>query len=575
VQLAKGEPAAWQSYQRIGEQHPDFEHSQDPGRFYIRCGSQGDLRGQLLRIFVAISLATLAVILWTFPLYAARASPIVVDVRRAPYGAKCDWDGKRGTDDTAAFEAAATAASASYRKTGRPVVVRVGTACEVASTVIFGSGVHWTGPGTVYVPNQTRQILLARNADEVSVVGITIEVLGQNCGANNATCSAISWESTANDSQAHTHVSVRNNTIHHANWGILIGYAAGRGSLSDVEIKGNEITSPAPYMDADAIHVGGRVHHFVIIDNRVFNRGDAGVAASSEVGDYVCSDGKIEGNVLIEDQVGLDNSGCTNTIWKGNFVRATIPPRGSNPAFRSITYLGLKSSNVTALGNYLQNGSGFEEYAAKVDEIAGKSGTKVSVWGNTIVSPWSLYLRGSLMEIAGNTFAANNSTVTIDYDGARGVPTDSISIGRNRWLGAGRVRSGNNRNLLTHLNLAPQLVTVPLVYTNRDIFASSGSEGKTADEAASDPFPAKAMLRGKTSRIDGRRHAVGSCFSARAHVRGAVPSMSARVADTGLTPWTEQFIVWAFVSSQDVVTVRTCAVRIGVFPSITFSVSVQ
>ena len=129
-------------------------------------------------------------------------------------------------------------------------------------------------------------------------------------------------------------------------------------------------------MDADAIHVGGRVHHFSIIDNRVFNRGDAGVAASSEVGDYVCSEGRIEGNVLIEDQVGLDNSGCTNTIWKGNFVRATIPPRGSNPAFRSITYLGLTSSNVTALGNYLQNGSGFGEYAAKVDEIAGKSGTK-------------------------------------------------------------------------------------------------------------------------------------------------------------------------------------------------------
>ena len=164
--------------------------------------------------------------------------------------------------------------------------------------------------------------------------------------------------------------------------------------------------------------------------------------------------------------------------------------------------------------------------------------------------------------------------MTIDYDGAHGVPTDSISIGRNRWLGAGRVRSGSNHNLLTHLSLAPQLVTVPLVYTNRDIFASS-SEGKTEDEAASDPSPATAMLRGQTSRIDGQRLAAGSCFSATAHVRGAVPSMSARVADTGLTRWPEEFIAWAFVSSQDVVTVRTCAVRIGVFPSVTFSVIVQ
>jgi hypothetical protein len=311
-----------------------------------------------------------------------------------------------------------------------------------------------------------------------------------------------------------------------------------------------------------------------IIYNKVFNRGDAGVAASSELGDYICSDGRIEGNVLIEDQVGLDNSGCTNTLWKGNFVRATTPPRGSNPAFRSITYLGLSSSNVTALGNYLENGPGFGEYAAKVDEIAGKPGTNAFLWGNTIVSPWSLYLRGSVMEVAGNTFAVNNSTLTIDYDGPHAVPTNAISIGRNHWLGAGRVRSGSNHDLLTHLSLAPQLITVPLVYTNRDIFTPS-SEGKTTDEVASGSSPAKALLRGQTLRADGQRLAAGSCFSATAHVRGAVPSMSARVADTGLTHWPEEFIAWAFVSSQDVVTVRTCAVRIGVFPSVTFSVVVQ
>ena len=35
--------------------------------------------------------------------------------------------------------------------------------------------------------------------------------------------------------------------------------------------------------------------------------------------------------------------------------------------------------------------------------------------------------------------------------------------------------------------------------------------------------------------------------------------MSARVADTGLARWPEELIAWAFVSSPDVVTVRTGA----------------
>jgi hypothetical protein len=443
----------------------------------------------------------------------------------------------------------------------------------VASTVTFGSGVHWIGPGTVYVPLQTKEIFRARNADEVSLVGITIEVLAENCGSNNASCSAIRWESTKDDTQAHRHVSIHNNTIHHANWGILIGYAAGTGSLSEVEIEGNVISSPSPYMDADAIHVGGRVHHFSVVNNTVFNRGDAGVAASSEVGGYICSDGRIEDNVLIEDEVGLDNSGCTNTLWKGNFVRATTAPRGSNPAFRSITYLGLKSSNVTVLGNYLQNGSGFGEYAAKVDETADGSRTNAFLWGNTIAAPLSLYLRGASIEVAGNLFASNNSTLTIDYDGKQAIPTDSISIGRNRWLGAGAIRGGGNPSLITHLSLAPQFATVPLSYTGRAI--SALGEVNTADEVTSARSPGRTELRGKTARSDTQQLAAGSCFSATAQVRGAVPSMTAFVTDTGLTPWPKEFVAWAFVSSPDVVIVRTCALQMGVLPSVTFRVLVQ
>jgi hypothetical protein len=498
---------------------------------------------------------------------------MVLDVRNKHYGAKCDWDGRRGTDDTAAFEAAAAAASASYRETGEPVEVRIGPSCEVATTVTFGSGVHWIGPGTVYVPRQIKEIFRARNADEVSLVGITIEVLAEDCGPNNASCSAIRWESTKDDTQAHRRVSIRNNTIHHANWGILIGYAAGTGSLSEVVIEGNVISSPSPYMDADAIHVGGRVHHFNIVNNTVFNRGDAGVAASSEVGGYICSDGRIEDNVLMEDQVGLDNSGCTNTLWKGNFVRATTAPRGSNPAFRSITYLGLKSSNITVLGNYLQNGTGFGEYAAKVDEAANQSPTNAFLWGNTIAAPLSLYLRGAFIEVAGNLFPSNNSTLTIDYDGKQAIPTDSISIGRNRWLGAGAIRAGGNPGLLTRLSLDPQLTTVPLSYTGGDI--SALSEGKMRDKVASGNSGARTELRAKTSTSDAQRLAAGSCFSATAQVRGAVPAMTVLVTDPGLNPWPKEFVAWAFVSTRDVVIVRTCAVQTGVLPSVTFRVLVQ
>lgn len=489
----------------------------------------------------------------------------VIDVRQAPYRAKCDWDGKKGTDDTAAFAAAAAAASGRYRATGSPVDVRVGTSCELASTVTFGSGVHWVGPGTVYVPNQRRQIFQAQNADEVSVEGISIEVLAESCGSNNATCSAISWASTSSDAQAHAHVSVRNNIIHRSNWGILIAYAAGRGSLSEVEIEGNVISSPAPYGDADGIHVGGRVSHFSIRNNRIFNRGDAGVAASSEVPDYICSGGVMEDNVLIEDQVGLDNSGCTNTLWKGNFVRATLAPRGSNPAFRSISYLGLPSANITVLGNYFENGAGFGEYAAKVDETAGRSHTNAFFCGNTVASPLALYLRGSLMQIAGNVFTSDNATLTVDYDGPHAIPTDSIAIGANRWRASGTIRSADNPGLVSNLTLKPQAVTVPLAYQGGVV---RGAMPKRETESSSTP-----ILRGQTSAIAARPMAAGDCFSAPAQVRGAVPTMSALVTSRGHLP--ESLIAWAFVSSPNLVVVRTCAVQAGALPVTTFNVAVQ
>jgi hypothetical protein len=51
--------------------------------------------------------------------------------------------------------------------------------------------------------------------------------------------------------------------------------------------------------------------------------------------------------------------------------------------------------------------------------------------------------------------------------------------------------------------------------------------------------------------------------------------MTVLVTDTGLNPWPKEFVAWAFVSTRDVVIVRTCAVQTGVLPSVTFRVLVQ
>jgi hypothetical protein len=490
-----------------------------------------------------------------------------MDVRDPRFGARCDWNGRSGTDDTAAFHAAAAAASAVYQRTGKTVNLRIGKACQISSTVYFGSGVHWEGPGTLYVPLQRDGILRARNADDVAVSGIAIEVLDQACGKNNAKCSAISWESTAEDGKAHAHVTISHNTIRHSNWGVLVGYAAGRGSLSDVDITDNRVESPHAYMDADGIHVGGRVRDFLIKRNTVSNRGDAGIAASSEVPDFVCSNGVIEDNVLLEDQVGLDNSGCTHTLWQANLVRAVTAPFGSNPAFRSITYLGMRSSYVTVTGNYLQNAPGKEEFAMKVDEDARRGEQNIILQGNTISSPLALYLRGSGIRVDGNVFAARDSRVTIDYDGPRRVPTGSIDFGANRWLGSGVIRSGDNPALLTHITMAPQSLTASVSYSglahpaNEGAASPRGAAGLSS-ERASEQVSGQHILQVPNSAARGSVMHAGDCSSLQLRAPQARPSMS--VAGTkGELENNPAGISWAFVSKEGVVTVKSCTLADG------------
>lgn len=484
-----------------------------------------------------------------------------LDVRQAPFGARCDWNGNSGTDDTAAFRAAAAAASATYQRTGKAVQIHIGKACELSSTVVFGSGVHWVGPGTIYVPVQKQGVLRAQNADDVAVSGITIEVLDQACGSNNASCSAISWEATAQDDRAHSHLTIDHNIIHHANWGVLVGYAAGRGSLSGVEITGNQVDSPRAYMDADGIHVAGRVRDFVIERNTVSNRGDAGIAASSEVPRFVCSDGLIEDNVLMEDQVGLDNSGCTHTLWRENCVRAETSPSVSNPAFRSITYLGLRSSFVTAIGNYLQNAPGRAEFAMKVDEDARGGDQNIVLRGNTILSPLSLYLRGAGIRVEGNVFAAYSSAVTIDYDGPRMIATDSIFLGANRWAGSGVVQSGSNPSLLTHLTVTPQSFGTSGSYTG--IARPAAAEAATWPEAPPGGRRALQLSIPVSNRAAMQQN---NCSSITVRAPDAQISMSVSGSASGSNEALAKnpgSITWAFVSQKGIVIVRSCAVASG------------
>jgi len=495
---------------------------------------------------------------------------VSIDVREERFGAKCDWVDGRGTNDTPAFLKAAEAASKSYRETGRAVEVHIGDACKLASVVRFGSGVHWIGPGTLFVPHQTEPVLLAQDADDVAVTGLGIVVVSQDCGTNNASCSAISWQASSMDRSDHRHVVFRDNRVEHSNWGILVAYAAGKGSLHDVEIRGNRVSSHRPYQDADGIHVGGRVRRFIVTGNRILNRGDAGIAASSEVPDYICSDGVIEDNALIEDQVGLDNSGCTNTVWRGNVVYATDTPRGSNPAFRSIEYLGFSPDHVVVTGNYLKNSSASGEYAAKVDMNASLVPTHLSFQQNVVDSPLALYLRGSAIWVEANIFSSRHPTLTIDYNGPRSVKTDDVTIAKNIWLGAGRMQVGDNRNLLSHIFLAPQAAASPLTITHPDAF----------NDISQAPFRATGRLEPKHRifyiKEDATRPAgPGDCLLLDKQAPGLTTSNSIRVRQQDGAALSPKFVYWAFAKSRDRILVKVCAIQETAFQPATLRVDVQ
>lgn len=385
------------------------------------------------------------------------------DVR--DFGACCDWSlgTGQGTDDTVAFQAAAKAATANFRNTGAAIEVRIPNGCEITGSVTYGSGVHWRGPGSIIVLSEhTAPVLVAQNADDVSVEDLTVKILGHDTACaptvNDARCVALSYETTnAESGVSHRKIRFTGNTVYDANWGILVQNQAGNDTVSDIHVDRNTVVSSIPYTNHDGIHVGGAVSLFTIANNNVFGRGDAAIAVSSEVnGSYICSGGTISGNTLLENLVGVDDSGCSDLVVTGNIARATLPVTNtSNPAFRSIFYGGVVPGDLTVSGNTFINYAGLgDDYAAKFDLIGSSTNLSNSTFSNNTIS--SLYARGSRITVQGNTFL-DGARYSCDIDAGNNIASDSIMIGQNTWLGTGTLSCEGNSALITNDYLFKQM----------------------------------------------------------------------------------------------------------------------
>jgi Right handed beta helix region len=387
------------------------------------------------------------------------------------YGAVCNWNGTAGTDDTSHFQLAANAAAAIYTASGSPVYVSVPLGCEVAGEVTVSSGVHFIGPGSIVVPNQnptTGPTLYFSNASNVGVENIVFTVNSQTGCSDNPTCTVIYWGgSSANSYQG---VTFRGNKIHNSDWGIsvFVSTGSGSGTLSDLSITDNLVDSPSAYTNGDGIHVGGAVVNYTVANNRVYNRGDAGIACTTEgSAAYINSGGNFTGNTLINDLVGLDNSGCIHAKWTGNVVQATsTAPAVSNPAARAICYGGECSQDVLFDGNILRNASGGTAYAVQVDVGTVTSNQSIKVTNNYISADQgggAIAANGSGVTAAGNTIATGG-IVTFGYDGS--VVSSNSVLGTNYWEGTGQILIGGNAGLESNIQLWPQYASSSISYTN-------------------------------------------------------------------------------------------------------------
>jgi hypothetical protein len=376
------------------------------------------------------------------------------------FGARCDWNGSTGTDDTAAFNAAALAANKAYVATGAPIRIQLvpDRACLIAGTVTIGSGVVVAGPGAIVVAgSQSGAVLQFQNADQAGVEDATINIL-QTTKLNNPYLAAILWIDTGADNASHSHFSVKGNVIQNGSYGISVFATNGSGSLQHVNIADNTVTSSAVYTNSDGIHVGGNVHDITIHGNRVLNRGDAALALTSGPGpERTLSGAVVSDNVCLNDLVGLDNSGGTNAIWRNNYVSATAATsQSSNPAARSMTFIGITPVNVQFMGNYLENYQGVgTDVAAKTDDTGSNQPTNIEWTGNTIVGPAAMWLAANTASVHDNFFSPG-ATILIEYDGGNNYPGQNIRIGPNYWMGSGTISAPGNPGLYANNSVAAQ-----------------------------------------------------------------------------------------------------------------------
>jgi hypothetical protein len=387
------------------------------------------------------------------------------------YGALCNGS----TDDTAAFQSAATAAATSYASTGSPVTITYAGNCVVNGSVSYGSGVHWRGYGVISV--LTTQIasptFYATNANDVEWDDVEINVVTPYNGSNPY-AAGIGWFPSSTDSSQHYHVKITNCRISNSSWGISVFYNNGTGSLTDVDISHNTVTSAAVYTNFDGIHVGGSVSGVKIHNNTVTNRGDAAISLTTESQNgttYTLSQATIENNIVTQDLVGIDISGATNVNVSGNFVQATASASGKqNPAFRQIYYNGYPV-NIHTSGNYFEAAAG-ATYIAKIDPASGGStwpALNSTFEKNTVGGPNNsllLYLRGSAIFIDGNTFTYSGGTLYVDYYSTTSLATSNVLIGSNWWFGNATIYIGGNASLIQNVKMAPQVATGTVAITN-------------------------------------------------------------------------------------------------------------
>ena len=397
------------------------------------------------------------------------------------YGAPCTGSG----DDTPGLQNAFNAAAARFNSTGNkvPVVLPTDGACVVSGQVLGASGVALTGPGRIIIPSQhTAPSILFQNAGHVSSTDVNYDIQGHDSGCatgtNNALCTVLAAQTTsAVTNQVFTDLNFTGNTISDPSWGILIQSQAGNNRYTNVHVDKNTVISTVAYTYRDGIHVSGYVTGWTAIGNIVNGRGDAAIAASSEVaGAYPCSGGTITGNTGLEDAVGIDISGCSDITIAGNTVKATVSNSSAGPAFRAIQYAGVAAKRLKVIGNIFQGNPSSGENDAKFD-MGGITDhvTTSSFTGNTLKT---FYYRASVLDVTGNTFIPG---AHVGCDFSDGTPTDSVTLGTNTWQGTGQVdcNAGAGNGNLTNDYIYPQnsIGTNLTLNVNSLIQGSYGSGG--------------------------------------------------------------------------------------------------